>query len=158
MAAFVDSRCLHVVTNLGVADVVGEDPMPIAALAAEVGVGTQSLTRCSAPHDVGVFSVHGEEVAHNDAPRRLRSDHRLGLLETAQLTAIPTMDSVRSLEDAVRTGRVRERRSTTARVPRLPVRQSGRVGDRSMQPLLSLWVTYGRRTPIPAGGGVVPTD
>jgi hypothetical protein len=107
MAGFVDSRCLHVVANIGVADVVGEDPMPIAELAAELGVNSKSLTRLLR-HLVtlGVFSVRGDRVAHNEASRLLRSDHPLGLLETAQLMALPIMwDSVRYLEDAVRTGR-----------------------------------------------------
>ena len=34
MAGFVDSRCLHVVANLGVAEVIGEEPMAIAEVAA----------------------------------------------------------------------------------------------------------------------------
>ena len=32
MSGFVDSRCVHVVANLGVADVIGEESMPIAGL------------------------------------------------------------------------------------------------------------------------------
>ncbi len=107
MAGFVDSRCLHVVANLGMADVVGEGPMPIAELAAELGVDPLSLTRLLR-HLVtlGMFSVHGDQVAHNEASRLLRSDHPLGMLETVQLMALPIIwDSVRHLEDAVRTGR-----------------------------------------------------
>ena len=45
MAGFVDSRCLHVVANLGMADAVGEEPVSIAELAAELGVDAGSLTR-----------------------------------------------------------------------------------------------------------------
>ena len=107
MAGFVDSRCVHVVANLGVADVIGDEPMPIAGLAAELGVDTGSLTRLLR-HLVtlGLFSVHGDHVAHNEASRLLRSDHPLGMLATAQLMALPVIwDSVRHLEDAVRTGR-----------------------------------------------------
>lgn len=107
MSGFVDSRCLHVVANLGVADVIGEEPMPIARLAAELGVDTGSLARLLR-HLValGLFSVHGGKVEHNDASRLLRSDHPLGMLPMAQLMALPLIwDSVRHLEDAVRTGR-----------------------------------------------------
>jgi hypothetical protein len=105
-AGFVDSRCVHVVANLGVADVIGEEPMPMSRLAAELGVDTGSLTRLLR-HVVtlGLFSVHGGDVAHNDASRLLRSDHPLGMLPTVQLMALPLIwDSVRHLEDAVRTG------------------------------------------------------
>jgi hypothetical protein len=107
IAGFVDSRCVHVVANLGMADVVGEEPMPIAELAAELGVDAGSLTRLLR-HLVrlGLFSVDGDRVAHSEASRLLRSDHPLGLLETTQLMALPIIwDSVRHLEDAVRTGR-----------------------------------------------------
>jgi hypothetical protein len=45
MAGFVDSRCLHVVANLGIADAVGEEPVLVAELAAELGVDLGSLTR-----------------------------------------------------------------------------------------------------------------
>ena len=107
MAGFVDSRCLHVVANLGVAEVIGEEPMAIAEVAAELGINGESLTRLFR-HLVtlGLFWVDGDQVAHNAASLLLRSDHPLGLLETAQLMALPIMwDSVRYLEDAVRTGR-----------------------------------------------------
>jgi len=106
MAGFVDSRCLHVVANLGMADAVGEEPVLIAELAAELGVDAGSLTRLLR-HLVtlGLFSVIGDRVSHNEASRLLRADHPLGLLETAQLMALPIIwDSVRHLEDAVRTG------------------------------------------------------
>ena len=39
MAGFIDSRCLHVVANLGMADAVGDEPVPVAELAAELGLG-----------------------------------------------------------------------------------------------------------------------
>ena len=65
MAGFVDSRCLHVVANLGVADAVGEEPMSIAELAAGLGVDTGSLTRLLR-HLVtlGLFTIHEIGRAH----------------------------------------------------------------------------------------------
>ena len=107
MSGFVDSRCVHVVANLGVADVVGEERMPIAGVAAELGVDEGSLTRLLR-HLVtlGLFSIRGNSVAHNEASRLLRSDDPQGMLSMAQMMALPPIwDSARHLEDAVRTGR-----------------------------------------------------
>lgn len=107
MSGFVDSRCVHVVANLGVADVIGEEPMSIGRLAAEVGVDAGSLARLLRHlATLGLFSTHGDDVAHTDASRLLRSDHPLGMLPLVQLMALPIIwGSVRHLEDAVRTGR-----------------------------------------------------
>jgi len=107
MAGFIDARCVHVVASLGVADVVGEEPMPMAALAAELGVDAGALTRLLR-HLVtlGLFSVTGDQVAHNEASRLLRSDDPRGMHAMAQMMALPVIwDSARHLEDAVRTGR-----------------------------------------------------
>src|SRR6476661_4912748 len=72
-----------------------------------LGVDVGSLTRLLRHlATLGLFSLHGGRLAHTEASRLLRSDHPLGLLETAQLMALPIIwDSVRHLEDAVRTGR-----------------------------------------------------
>ena len=53
--------------------------MLIAELAAELGVDAGSLTRLLR-HLVtlGLFSVIGHRVSHNEASRLLRRDHRLG--------------------------------------------------------------------------------
>ena len=68
MSGFVDSRCVHVVANLGVADVIGEEPMSMGRLAAEVGVDTGSLARLLRHlATLGLFSTHGDDVAHTDA-------------------------------------------------------------------------------------------
>jgi hypothetical protein len=107
MAGFVDSRCVHVAANLGLADVIGDEPVPIDRLAAEVGVDAGSLTRLLRHlATLGLFSVHDDAVSHNDASRLLRSDDPAGMLPLAQLMALPVIwDSVRHLDDAVRTGR-----------------------------------------------------
>lgn len=107
MSGFVDSRCVHVVANLGVADVVTEEPMPIAGVAAELGCDAGSLTRLLRHlASLGLFSLHGNSVAHNEASRLLRSDHPQGMLSLVQLMALPIIwNSARHLVDAVRTGR-----------------------------------------------------
>ena len=107
MSGFVDSRCVHVVANLGVADVIGDEPMPIAEVAGTLGVDAGSLTRLLR-HLVtlGLFSIDRNTVTHNEASRLLRSDHPQGMLSLTQMMALPLIwDSARHLEDAVRTGR-----------------------------------------------------
>ena len=69
MAGFVDSRCLHVVANLGIADAVGDEPVSVAELAAELGVDLPSLTRLLRHlATLGLFSL---QVTTSPTPRLL---------------------------------------------------------------------------------------
>ena len=70
------SRCLHVVADLGVADVLDETPRTAGELAALVDAHPRSLGRVLtllAAH--GVFDVQGERFCHSPASRLLISDH-----------------------------------------------------------------------------------
>jgi len=115
MSGFVDSRCVHVVANLGVADVVGEEPMPIARLAGELGVDAGSLTRLLR-HLVtlGLFSIHGNGVAHNEASRLLRSDHQQGMLPLAQIWPCRSFGTRLGIRRTLFARAVRERPSLTS--------------------------------------------
>lgn len=73
--AYWASRCLHAAAELGIADVLGEEPQPAEALARAAGVNPHALhrvLRSLANH--GVFVHDGERFAHNAASRLLRSD------------------------------------------------------------------------------------
>ncbi len=70
------ARSLHVVADLGVADVLEETPMTAADLAAAVGAHPDALSRVLrllAAH--GVFAMYGDTFCHSAASRLLRKDH-----------------------------------------------------------------------------------
>ncbi|MEO6714761.1 MAG: methyltransferase [Mycobacteriales bacterium] len=104
---YVGSRCLHVIANLGVCDVVSDEPRSMPEIARELGVDAQALGRV-VRHlaSLGVFAMRGDDVWHNEASRLLRQEHPGGLLPLTRLLALPIIwDSFKTLEDAVRTGR-----------------------------------------------------
>ena len=105
--AYLGSRCLHVVADLGLADAVGDGPRELASLADELGVDEAALGRVIRHlASLGVFDFHDDTVRPNAASRLLRSDDPSGLLPMTRMLALPIIwDSIRSLEDSVRTGR-----------------------------------------------------
>ena len=105
--AYLGSRCLHVAVDLGLADAVGDGPRGLASLAGELGVDEAALGRVIRHlASLGVFDFHDDAVHPNAASRLLQSDDPSGLLPMTRMLALPIIwDSVRSLEDSVRTGR-----------------------------------------------------
>lgn len=104
---YLDSRCLHVVANLGVSDVVGDEPRSLTEIARELRVDAPSLGRV-VRHlaSLGIFAMSRDDVWHNEASRLLRHDHPGGLLPLTRMLGLPIMwDSFKNLEGAVRTGR-----------------------------------------------------
>ena len=88
------TRALHVVTQLGVADVVGDEPMLVAAVAERVGAKADLLARVlRLVASRGVFKLEGglaqAQVSHTPASRLLATDHpssfRPFVLNTAQV-------------------------------------------------------------------------
>lgn len=74
--AYILSRCLHVVADLGVADALDETPRTAAELAAAVSAHPDTLRRVLAflaAH--GLFEADGERFRHSPMSRLLRSDH-----------------------------------------------------------------------------------
>jgi hypothetical protein len=72
----VVARCLHVVTELGIPDALGDEPASAAALAAKLGLNADALNRVMrllASH--GVFERKDDGLyAHTPASRLLRAD------------------------------------------------------------------------------------
>src|SRR4051812_1202869 len=84
--AYWASRCLHLAAELGVADVLGEEPQTAEALATALGVKADPLMRvlrCLTNH--GVFEMADGKFAHSASSRLLRSDAR------PSLRALPRM-------------------------------------------------------------------
>jgi O-methyltransferase len=105
--AYWGSRCLHVVAELGVADVLGDEPQPAEALARPLGVNAQALhrvLRSLANH--GVFTHDGERFAHNAASRALRTDEPGSMRSLARMMGLKMhWDAYRELDVGLRTGR-----------------------------------------------------
>jgi hypothetical protein len=84
------TRGLQVVADLGVADALGDEPRPAAALAAETGAHAEALARVLrmlAGH--GVFDVTGGLVSHTPASRLLRADHPQSMRAFVRMMGLP---------------------------------------------------------------------
>jgi hypothetical protein len=78
--AFVSSRGLHVVAELGVADQIADEPLTAAALAAKCDVDAGPLDRVRqllAAH--GIFECNGDRFGHTPASQLLGSDHPMSM-------------------------------------------------------------------------------
>lgn len=104
--AVVTSRSLQVVADLGVADHVGDAPVPVSDVAARCGADAGALgrvLRLLAAH--GVFRCGAEAVSHTDASRLLRSDHPMSMRAFPRMMGMPSFTaSFTALDHAVRTG------------------------------------------------------
>ncbi len=101
------ARCLHVVADLGVADVLDGAPRTAADLASDVGAHADALgrvLRLLAAH--GVFAVQGEAFGHSAASRLLRSDHPQSMRAFARMFGLPVnWATYGALGHSLRTGR-----------------------------------------------------
>jgi hypothetical protein len=105
--AYWASRCLHVVAELGIADVLGDEAQTAAALAHASGTNPQALHRVlRALCNHGVFVHDGETFAHNAASRTLRSDAPGSMRSLARMMGLKVhWDAYRELDVGLRTGR-----------------------------------------------------
>jgi hypothetical protein len=105
--AYWASRCLHIVAELGIADLLGDEPQTAQALARPESLNAQALhrvLRSLANH--GIFVHDGERFAHNEASRLLRSDTPGSLRSLTRMMGLKMhWDGYRELDVSVRTGR-----------------------------------------------------
>jgi hypothetical protein len=74
--AYILSRCLHVVADLGIADALDETPRTAAELAAAVSAHPDTLRRVlTFLSSHGVFEADGDRFRHSLVSRLLRTDH-----------------------------------------------------------------------------------
>jgi len=106
--AYALPRSLHVVADLGVADVLDETPCSAAELAGAIGADPDALgrvLRLLAAH--GVFGVQDNAFTHTPASRLLRSDHPHSMRAFARMFGLRAFwDTQAVLLHSVRTGRV----------------------------------------------------
>jgi hypothetical protein len=103
---YILSRCLHILADLGVADVLDETPRTAAELAALVDVHPGSLGRVMSLLSAhGVFAVQGDRFGHSPASRLLISDHPQSMRTLVQLFGGPmSWEAYGLLDHTVRTG------------------------------------------------------
>jgi hypothetical protein len=104
---YVLPRCLHVVADLGVADVLDDSPESAASLAQKTGTNPDALDRVLrllAAH--GVFHVCDGSYHHSPASRLLRTDHPQSMRAFVRMVELPICwDSFREMSYSIRTGR-----------------------------------------------------
>jgi len=102
----VASKSLRVIAELGVADHIGDDPVPVSELgsACEVNAGAlDRLLSLLATH--GIFERLADGYRHTEASRLLRSDHPMSMRALARMMGLPVLETAFDrLQDSVRTG------------------------------------------------------
>ena len=105
--AAVAARCIHVIAELGVADIVGDQPVQVRELASSCGADADALDRVLrllVAH--GVFQLQAGAYAHTPSSRLLRSDHPMSMRAFTRMMGLPSMRGcLTSLDHSVRTGR-----------------------------------------------------
>ena len=101
------SRCLHVIAELGIADLIGDQPQSTDALAKSTGTQPQPLYRVlRLLASVGIFEWKHGVWHHTDASRFLRSDHPESLRDYVRMLGLPAFWSAFGyLDHSLRTGK-----------------------------------------------------
>ena len=105
--AYWTSRCLHVIAELGIADLIGDQPKSTDALAKSAGTQPQPLYRVlRLLASVGIFEWKDGGWRHTDASRFLRSDHPESLRDYVRMLGLPAFWSAfADLDHSLRTGK-----------------------------------------------------
>ena len=100
------SRCLHVMAEVGVADLIAEEPVSVEELARKCAADPDALDRSLrllAAH--GIFRDSGGAYEHTAASRLLRSDHPMSMRAFPRMMGLPVFwTSFGALEHSIRTG------------------------------------------------------
>ncbi len=101
------SRCLQVVADLGIADLISDVPISASDLAQSTGSNPDALARVlSLLCAHGVFVRVDGRFGHTEASRVLRTDHPMSMRPFARMFGIPVLwQSVIRLDESVATGR-----------------------------------------------------
>ncbi|MGH9734286.1 MAG: methyltransferase [Candidatus Acidiferrales bacterium] len=101
------SRCLHVVAELGIADLIGDQPQSTDALAKGSGTQPQALYRVMRLlASLGIFEWNDGAWRHTEASRFLRSDHPGSLRDYVRMMGVPEFwNAFGDLDYSLRTGK-----------------------------------------------------
>ena len=104
---FTLPRTLHVIAELGIADVLDETPRSVEALAAVTGTNAEALNRALRVLSAhGIFERRGGVYAHTPISRLLRSDHPQSMRSFVRMQGIPALWHIwEHFDHSLRTGR-----------------------------------------------------
>jgi hypothetical protein len=104
---FYVSRCLQVVADLGIADLISDVPISASELARSTGSHPDALGRVlSLLCAHGVFSRVNGRFCHTEPSRVLRTDHPMSMRPFARMFGIPVLwQSVMRMDESIATGR-----------------------------------------------------
>lgn len=104
--AFLTSRCLYVVAEVGVADHINDAPQTTASLAKSTGTNAGALHRALrvlASH--GIFEDRNGSWAHTEMSRLLRTDHPTSMRDYIRMIGLPVFwRAWEHIEHSLRTG------------------------------------------------------
>jgi hypothetical protein len=104
--AYVPAACLHLVADLGVADRIDDEPIPVAELAATLDADPDALDRVlSLLAAYGIFERTAGGFGHTAASQLLRSDHEMSMRAFPRMNGLPVFSTVfANLDYSVRSG------------------------------------------------------
>lgn len=101
------ARCVHIAADIGLADALGDEPTPVAALAKSTSSHADALermVRVLSAH--GVFTLENGLVSHTEMSRLMRADHPESLRDFVRMIGLTVnWRAAERLEHSVRTGR-----------------------------------------------------
>lgn len=104
--AAVGCRCLQIIAEQGVADLIGAEPVGVTELAQRCDADPDALDRVLqllAAH--GIFAYQSGAYAHTEASRLLRTDHPMSMRGFPRMFGLPIIrQSIADLEHSLRTG------------------------------------------------------
>lgn len=105
--AFLTARCLHVLADAGVADVLDAEPVTATDAAAATGLNADALNRMlRLLASNGVFAHEAGGYVHTPASRLLRTDHPQSMRSIARMVGLPMCwNNATELRHAATTGR-----------------------------------------------------
>ena len=104
--AFMSSRVIQVMAELGVADALGDAPMSAGELAAKTKTNPDAMFRAlRLLVSYGIFAMTGDRFSHNEGSRLLRQDHPQSLRAWVRMMGAPLNWNTYGLfEHTMRTG------------------------------------------------------
>ncbi len=100
------ARCLHVITDIGVADVLNDTPKSAAELAGNVGADPDALFRALRLLTAyNIFELNSDKFSHTPASRLIRKDHPQSMNGFVRMFSLPiNWKAYEAFHETIKTG------------------------------------------------------